>query len=305
MRAHIPANLSFSWYSPADCRTNEKNIFVFSQYRDGSPSLLVKQLNFSMLSKIYLILVASFFQFCTSPAVTSDNNNKQSNTSTDTLASFTWTDEACEYTGNYNPQTYSPDLIKNTYKLWSSYSGNTLENGRPVFQPSDIAKLDLKALTNEYIDKKTHLEKLKIINAPFWNTLKKQLLQQLKDEYELNKIEIQAFDDPTVLLNNRFSKSCERFVTALNSTDTSVLLTTWKSFCEERKTKNGSPETFMAKFYEKYNSPQKLVYAKIDLLTFGWGNCANDNTFHVEDDGKAGEVFEKLFSNVKHECEEP
>ena len=116
---------------------------------------------------------------------------------------------------------------------------------------------------------------------------------------------MQAFEDPAALLNNRFSKSCERFVTALNSTDTSVLLTTWKSFCEELKTKNGSPETFMAKFYEKYNSPQKLVYAKIDLLTFGWGNCANNSTFHVASDGKAEKAFEKLFSNVKHECEEP
>lgn len=261
-----------------------------------------------MQSKIYLVVAVSFFQCCTNPAVTSDNNNsnKQSNLPTDTIASFTWTDPACEYTGNYNPQRYSPDLIKNTYELWSfSYSGSTLENGRSVFEPSDIAKLDLKALTDEYTDKKTRLEKLKIINTPFWNTLKKQLLQQLEDEYELDKIEMQAFNDPAVLLNNRFSKSCERFVTALNSTDTSVLLTTWKSFCEELKTKNGSPETFMAKFYEKYNSPQKLVYAKIDLLTFGWGNCANDNTFHVVNDGKAGEVFEKLFSNVKSKCEEP
>lgn len=284
----------------------KKIIFVFSQYSDGSHNLLVKQFNVSMLSKIYLVVAASFFQFCTSPAVTADkNNNKQSNTPKDTLASFTWTDAVCEYTGNYNPQTYSPDLIKNTYKLWSSYSGNTLENGLSVYKPSDIAKLDLKALTDEYTEKKVQLEKLKIINAPFWNTLKKQSLQQLEDEYELNKLEIQAFNDPAVLLNNRFTKSCERFVTALNSTDTSVLLTTWKNFCEELKTKNGSPETFMAKFYEKYNSPQKLVYAKIDLLTFGWGNYANGSTFHVTNDGKAQEAFEKLFSNVKHECEEP
>jgi hypothetical protein len=63
-----------------------------------------------MLSKMYLVVAASFFQFCTSSVVKSDNNNnnKQSNTPTDTLAVFTWTDAACEYTGNYNPRTYSP-----------------------------------------------------------------------------------------------------------------------------------------------------------------------------------------------------
>jgi len=259
-----------------------------------------------MLSKIYLVVAVSFFQFCTSPVVKSDkNNNKQSNIPTDTLASFTWTDPACEYTGNYNPQIHSRDLIQNTYKLWSFYAGSSLENGRSVYEPADIAKLNLKALTEEYTEKKAQLEKLTIINTPFWNTLKKQVLQELEDEYELDKIEMQAFDDPAVLLNNRFSKSCERFVTALNATDTSILLTSWKSFCEELKAKNGSPETFMAKFYEKYNSPQKLVYAKIDLLTFGWGNCANESTFHVTSDGKAAEAFEKLFWNVKQECEDP
>src|SRR5262245_39439313 len=149
-----------------------------------------------MLSKIYLVVVVvCFFQFCTDPAVKPDTttltdtiNNTQSTSPADTLASFTWTDAACEYSGNYNPQTYSPDLIKNTYALWSSYMGKNLENGRAVFEPSDIAKLDLKALTKEYTEKKAQLEKLQVINAPFWNTLKKQLQQQLEDEYELDKI---------------------------------------------------------------------------------------------------------------------
>jgi hypothetical protein len=259
-----------------------------------------------MLSRIYLILVVCSFQFCTSPTVTSDKNNiKQSTVAADTLASYTWTDELCEYTGKYDPKTYSLELIRNTYQLWSSYAGKTLENGRSVFKPADIAQLDLKALANEYTEKKAGLEKLKVIDAPFWNTLKKQLLQQLDDEYELDKIEMQAFEDPSVLLNNRFSKACERFSTALNSTDTSVLFSTWKSFVEELKAKNGSPEAYMERFYEKYNSPERLVYAKIDLLTFGWGNCANEIAFHVINDGKAAETFEKLFTNVKRECEEP
>jgi hypothetical protein len=271
------------------------------------------QFNNSILSKIYLVAAVNFLQYCTSPTVkdtatnTTDTTNikKQSNTSVDTLASFTWTDAACEYTGNYNPQTYSLDLIKNTYELYTSYSGKNLENGRSVYEPADIDKLDLRALTAEYTEKKGRLEKLEIINSPYWITLKKQLLQQLNDEYALDKIEMQAFDAPEVLLNNRFSKSCERFVTALNATDTSILLATWRSFCEELKAKNGSPESFMAKFNEKYNSPQKLVYAKIDLLTFGWGNCANDLTFHVVNDGTAEKEFEKLFTNVKQVCEEP
>lgn len=263
-----------------------------------------------MQSKIYLFVAICLFQFCTSPVATdtttNDSTNKQSTGTppVDTLASFTWNDEVCEYKGNYNPRKYAPDLIKNTYELWSVFSGLSLDN-TSVYKQSDLAKLNLTALTNEYTEKKAHLEKLKIIDAPFWNTLKKQLQQQLEDEYELKKLNIQAFDDPAVLLNNRFSRSCERFVTALNSTDTSVLLTTWKSFAEELKAKNGSPEAFMARFYEKYNSPEKLVHAKIDLITFGWGNCANEIAFHITNDGKAGEEFKKMFSNIKFECDEP
>ncbi|MET3886847.1 hypothetical protein ABIE54_005736 [Chitinophagaceae bacterium OAS944] len=272
------------------------------------------QFNNSMLSKIYLVVTVSLLQFCTSPTVkdtaanTADtiiNINKQSNTPANTLASFTWNDELCEYKGNYNPQTYPPDLIKNTYELYSVYAGLLLENRPSVYKPSDLAKLNLKALTAEYTEKKSFLEKLKIVDAPFWNTLKKQTLQQLDEEYEFDKLKIQAFDNPEVLLNNRYSKSCERFVTALNATDTSILFATWKSFAEELKAKNGSPEAFMARFYDKYNSPEKLIYAKIDLITFGWGNCANSSTFHIVNDGSAANEFEKLFTNVKRECEEP
>lgn len=272
------------------------------------------QFNNSILSKIYLVTAVSFLQFCTSPTVkdtttnttdTTNNINKQSNTVANTLASYTWSDAACEYTGNYNPQTYSPELIKNTHELFSIYEGLLLENRPSVYKPSDLAKLNLKALTAEYTEKKALLEKLKIIDAPFWNTLKKQTLQQLDEEYEFDKLQIQAFDNPEVLLNNRYSKDCERYVTALNSTDTSVLFATWKSFAEELKAKNGSPEAFMARFNEKYNSPEKLIYAKIDLITFGWGNCANNSTFHVLNDGSAENAFKKLFTNVKQECEEP
>jgi hypothetical protein len=84
-----------------------------------------------------------------------------------------------------------------------------------------------------------------------------------------------------------------------------VLFTTWKAFTEEQKTRNGSPDGYMERFYEKYNSPEKISYAKVDLITFAWGNCANETLTHLNRDEKTEIEFNKLFRNIKTACEEP
>jgi|GEM_PF-3574567 len=43
----------------------------------------------------------------------------------------------------------------------------------------------------------------------------------------------------------------------------------------------------------------KMAYAKIEIMTYGWWNCAIDNMFRVEDNGKCGEEFQKLFTNLE------
>lgn len=260
--------------------------------------------NKPLLYVVFLTGIYACGGHSTKPPETASVQPASPNT-TDTVATFTWSTEVCELTGRYNPQLFSAEQLKNTYDLWFGLSGMQLENEQTVFNLEDIKKLNLKILTSEYEKKREQYGQMKIVDLPFWRTLKEQRMRELDDQYELAKLCIQAFSDPSVLTNNRFAKTCRQYVTALTSPDTGILFTAWKVFAEEQKTKNGSPDKYMEGFYEKYNSPEKVDHAKIALITFGWGNCANQTLTHLNRDEKMETEYNKLFTDIKTACEEP
>ncbi len=61
----------------------------------------------------------------------------------------------------------------------------------------------------------------------------------------------------------------------------------------------------MNEFNNHLNSPDKRDYAIIDLITFGWGNCANDEIPNPLHDEKMSKEFENLFLKIDAECDEP
>lgn len=256
------------------------------------------------MKKTALIIIFSFFIFS---CVNKDKNVERKialSKNSETTAVFKWTTELCENTGTYNPKKYSEVQLKNTYDLWFTFSGVALETNSNAHFIEDIKKLNIYKLMSEYIDKKA-LYNRKIVSTPFWNKLKAEKLQELEDEYELKKITIEAYSNPLILLNNKYSKYCSEYAEVLSSNDTIELLKSWRNLIENLKSKNGAPEKFMEKYNEKYNSKDRLVYAKIELMTYGWWNCCNSKIKRVDDYGSMGKEFNKLFIQIKTECDEP
>jgi hypothetical protein len=254
--------------------------------------------------KTALIIIYSFFILsCVDKDKNAENKIALSKNS-DTTAVFKWTTELCENTGTYNPKKYSELELKNTYDLWFTFSGIALETNSNAHFIEDIEKLNIYKLMSEYIDKKA-LYNRKIVSNPFWNKLKKERLQELEDEYELKKITIEAYSNPSILLNNKYSKYCSEYAKVLSSNDTIELLKSWRNLIEKQKSKNGAPEKFMERYNEKYNSKDRLVYAKIELMTYGWWNCGNSKLKRVNDDGSMEKEFNKLFIQIKTVCDEP
>lgn len=221
-------------------------------------------------------------------------------------ATFSWYTMNCLHTGKYNSKTYSDTILRNTYELWFTYSAIMLQTDGCVFKPEDINRLDLQKLTNEYIEKKARLEHSEIVNTPYWISLKKQRQQELDAEYELKKTTLKAYTDPSSLQTAAYAKFCPEVVRILTSADTTMLLSYWRGFAEKQKLNNGFPEKYMQRFYEKYNSPKRLEYARVDLITFGLSNCINVHIISKKNqDKKMEKEFNKLFSDIKSECDEP
>jgi hypothetical protein len=253
------------------------------------------------------ILLLSACESKTTPAEQKGDAKVQpTDTATAATASvFSWNTELCENKGKFDPQQYTPEQLHNAYDLWFTYSGVALETDGTVFQPEDIVKLDSVKLREEYEGKKSVLEAMKTVDRPYWQKLKQQRLRELEDEYELKKIAIEAYTRPEVLLNNRFAKPCGEYAQALASADTARLFGAWKALAEKQKAQNGSPEQFMERFYEKFRSDNRLEYAKVDLITFGWWNCANGTLTHVDRDEQMETEFRQLFTDIQSECDEP
>ncbi|WP_192825115.1 hypothetical protein [Rufibacter sp. LB8] len=232
------------------------------------------------------------------------------NAKTDSLQNFAWESSYCEHQGKYNSKLYSAKQLKDTHYLWHKFESlNELE---------DVTFMSLQELTADTIKRKSikldadyrsatdRLKNLKLIPSKFWATVKDLKLKELEELYALRKLTIEAYRTPVILLNNSYSKKCEVYVNALASEDSVLLFKAWENLIEEKKKNNGAPEKLAAKFKEQRQSPERLQYAKIELMTFGWWNCANHqrkyNSLYRE--MPMEEEFNKLFVKMDSDCDD-
>ncbi len=234
------------------------------------------------------------------------NEEKPPQIEKDSIAIFNWESELCTHKSKFNARLYTEEELRGTLKLLNMVGSLMLsEVNTTAFEPSQIEDLSsLKELDVAYQKKKKALQDLKIVNDPFWKGIKKAMLQEMKDEYDLTRIGMQAYTNPAVLKGNRFSNVCPDIVTALNSKDTSLVMTAWRKLVVEQSKSNGSPENVMRQFEEESNAPDWLLYARVQLITFGWHNKVNRTLPNTVHDEKLNNKFDRLFQETHSECDE-
>lgn len=222
---------------------------------------------------------------------------------------FNFETELCQNKGHFDANKYSKEELEGTFKLYFQMGG-TMLSAPSVFNLNSLQKVRadkdkiLAQLDKDFAETKKVLENLKVVKDPYWENLKTNKLQELKDEYEFKKTEIRAFSDPSVLMNHQLSRGCEQFAQALNSND-NKMVETWRKLREEMSKRNSDPQRIMNEFENRVNSADKNDYAIIDLITFGWGNCANDKISKDAPDENLYKKFESLFIKIDSQCDEP
>ncbi|AZB09802.1 hypothetical protein EG344_13765 [Chryseobacterium sp. G0162] len=219
---------------------------------------------------------------------------------------FNFGTELCDNKGYFDSNKYSRKELEDTYKLWFELSGSLLDtpfvhNLKDLNDIRNNKEQVLAKLDKDFAERKAQIMNLKVINTPYWQNVKNKSLEELVQTYEMEKIQIIAYSDPSILLKNN---SCSNFSKALNSTD-EQRFAEWKKLREEMSKRNSDPQRIMNQFNEQLNSSDKRDYALIDLITFGWGNCANDKVQRVTRDEKMNNEFNALFIKIDSECDEP
>lgn len=223
---------------------------------------------------------------------------------------FNFQTELCDNKGYFDKSKYSEKEIKDTYILWFRLTGTVLLNAPSVFGLDDLEKVRqnkdeiLTKLDKDFNRQKNVIRNLKVVNTPYWEHVKKETYKDLLQEYQKRKTEITTFSTPSVLLSYPPSGTCEKFVKALNSDDL-TMEQEWSRLRIEMSKRNGDPQRITDEFEERRNSPDKRDYAIIDLITFGWGNCANEKISDIRHDEKMNNEFNALFIKIDSECDEP
>lgn len=217
-----------------------------------------------------------------------------------------WSTEFCKFSGTYNSKKYTAEQLRNTIKLLPPGEFG-LSFMATVWRFEDIGALDLAQLDREYKDVSSSLRALNIVKSAYWESVRQKKLAEIEQVYRLSRITMQAYTKPAILREYAGAEECKaKFAEPLILGGDKLLLA-WKMVNEESRTRNSDPDRIRRIFDDQMASPDKLKFARVEVMSFGWWNCANNFIEYDQPEGVERErEFNKLFIRVRTiQCEGP
>jgi hypothetical protein len=218
-----------------------------------------------------------------------------------------WDSEFCTFEGTYNARNYTAAQLKNTLRLWATQDFDLDDMKATAFKIEDIP--DLK--TVEYLEadfrrKTDALQKLDIVKTPYWTEFKKRKLKSLEQQLALARNAVLAYTKPAELKKLTFADKCVgKFADPLIAGGDD-LLNIWRAVNEDSRRKNADPERLRREFEAQSASSERIKYAQVEVITFGWWNCVNEFIDRGDDYGVMEKNYRKLFTKIKEiNCDEP
>ncbi len=218
-------------------------------------------------------------------------------------AEFEYWTELCDCKGTYDSTKYSQTKIQNTFDyLWFMPS---IETSATAWRLEEIDSLSTAPLIQECNEKISTLKSLDLPNDTFWLDMRNQIIRYFMETCKIRELTILAYSDPNTL--NRVSldsNKCDVYREGLIEGG-EKLLNAWTKMNEIQKSKNADPNHIQMQFENEYYSDKPLEYARLRVMMFGWWNCANHNSFHIDTTINFEKEFTRLFEKTECECMEP
>ena len=189
---------------------------------------------------------------------------------------YKWQDELCDIQGNFDHKKYSATQIKNSHFVLEGLTSANLNSFFPPMNIEDLDKVsnkDLERLTKEYKQVKNSVERLDVV--PEAKAYKQQLLQSIEGEYKKERLTILAYVDPIQAMRQS-PPMCKQYLEPFFK-DESAVQNKWQQMVEKRALSN----SYAMSRYQEEKASNPAKYAKIDLITFGFGNCVNNQRYHA------------------------
>lgn len=225
------------------------------------------------------------------------------------LVLYSYQTLGCDVKGYFDPLKYKKEEIDGTYKL--VYALDQLPfTSLIVFNPTKFDQVRnnstqlLQKAEQEYLVRKKELSELKTIDLPIWKKQHEAAIGLLENEYQLRKELLMGYSDPQSLRNSRFYTPCKEYIDAMTAKDKQKMYLVWKRLFELKMDEEVNSKA-KENLNVKWNDPRKDDYALIDLMN-AFSNCAN-HSFRpkVDEEGILAKNFEKVFTKLKRDCDEP
>ena len=229
---------------------------------------------------------------------------------------YQWQDDLCDMKGEFNNTKYSAKQIENSHFMLNNLTSAQLNSFSSPIHPSDLNRVsttDTTNLSKEYESRKRKVQKLEVV--PEAQPYKRELLKSIEGEYVHDKLTILAYLDPIQAM--RLSPPmCKQYLAPFFKNEAAVQ-NKWREFVEEqiqeqtlfsndggKYSRNLTTERYQS---QKASDPEN--YAKVNLLTYGFSNCVNDQIYHADSEKvfkDSQKLNETLFGkSLKMVCEEP
>lgn len=223
------------------------------------------------------------------------------------VKTFKWTDELCEYTGTYDSKKYNEVKLRNTQRLLLSQDFSLTSVDATVWKHEDIGKLDPMGAEKRYKELIDELEHYEYISTPFTDAVLAARLREIRQVYQLIRTTMAAYTDPTVIRKYRGAEACKLDYGEPIIAGGDSLIAAWKKVNLNSQSVNSDPARLQRRWDDQNASPDRLKFALVETMSFGWWNCANREVKYADEEfgPRAFDEFKKLFIRVRERCDEP
>ena len=219
---------------------------------------------------------------------------------------FKWQGEMCSYSATYDSKRHNEKQLRNTARLLT-FGNFELTYFPMVFKHEDIRLLDVAKIDHEYRTKIAELKALDLVPGPYWENVRQKRIKEMDQSYRLRRTQTLAYRDPRVLREYAGAPSCKLRYTEPLIAGGESLYKIWLDVNKESRKENADPDRVRRDFESHMASPDRDKFAFVEVMGFGWGNCANALVEYDEAwrEGTYLTQFKKLFIRVRESCEEP
>lgn len=224
------------------------------------------------------------------------------------IRTFKWSDELCEFSGTYDSKKYSEVKLRNTQRLLLGQDFSLTSVDATVWNYEEIGKLDPAGAETKYKDLIDELEHYEYVSTPFTDAVLAARLREIRQVYQLIRTTMAAYTDPTVIRKYQGAEACKLNYGEPLIAGGDSLIAAWRKVNLDSQSRNGDPARLQRRWDEQNASPDRLKFALVETMSFGWWNCANNEIKYADAEfgPRADKEFKKLFIRVKTiRCDQP